>query len=194
MGRADPRRAYTLLEVLVGVALAGLLVSLLVAALIFSLRVTAVGTNRSNLQASAALAVRRIERELQQTSPSEITLESGGGGGTVGLALLPVLDVGSTRELQWSTERVLFYWDRGQGTLLRKCIPLDGPRRLPAGELQAAFAAPGRVQLLTPNVADFQVSGTDVITLRLRVQRKAVSGNVAESFELKRDVALRNRF
>ncbi|MEW6279816.1 MAG: prepilin-type N-terminal cleavage/methylation domain-containing protein [Candidatus Eremiobacterota bacterium] len=205
MSRAE-RRGLSLPEMLVVLALVGLLGLMIAGVLVFTLRATARGRTQSHMQLQANAAVRRIEADLQRSQAAGISLLV---GPPTALAILPILDITDTGSLQWAQEATVYCHQPQQRTLVARRWPpgppgpsLTGyaPAKLPTSLLLDLCLQPnGTDRLLAQDVADFQVThpGTGgslgmPLTLKLKMERQAVSGQGLERYELQRDVLLRN--
>ena len=127
-------KGHTLLEIMIVIAILGILLTVLLNIFIPGVRIFKMGKDRAEVQADAMIALRRIKMELSCTSIKSVTINSDSlynvSGDPFAISFLsPYKDVGTTKVIAldpatstlpiWQ-KYVIYYFDTGSGLLKRK--------------------------------------------------------------------------
>ncbi|MGE0492092.1 MAG: hypothetical protein AB7S38_22955 [Vulcanimicrobiota bacterium] len=168
------RRAFTLAEIVIAATLALLVLGLAAGYLMPALRASTRSATRVELDQRAVIALSRLVREAESTSPAGLSLRS---TDPVCVAVNPLEEVRPNGDLIWSESYVIFYFDRARGQLLRRQWPPGDPAPTPAqtrrskpkkltpDELADIVSRPAPVSVLARDVTSFSIlqSGDDLL-------------------------------
>lgn len=198
---------FSLLELLVAVALMGMLGTLFVWFLVPSMRISGQQSARAELQQQAVLAVNRVAAVLQTTAAAGVSRRA---SEPVTVAAVPLVNVDSQGRQQWATNMTLFYWDKPGERLCEKvweqgwsppALTFDPgrPATATAGQLLAIIdSANGGPRSLARGVKTFSVTGaagdatlTMPLNVTLELQRTTSQRQAAESYVASRVFTVR---
>lgn len=176
------RRGLTLPEVLVAMALFGMVSTAIALLLNAALSYTRRAETRAELQRAALFALNGVAREIAESSSDSLRVGSGGGE-PVGLVF------GSPRgaddQVEYQNNRLLWkswiavYWDQPQGLLMRSRRLLDtpspfkpdpSPQGLDVGTALMAGMPPANQRVLTRRVSDLVIEAGREVKLTLQVE------------------------
>jgi len=204
---SNGRAGLSLVELLVTVALMGMLGTLFVWFLVPSMRISGQQSARAELQQQAVLAVNRIAAVLQTTASAGISRRA---SEPVTVAAVPLLNVDNQGRQQWATNMTLFYWDKPGERLFEKVweqgwappdLTFDPGRPVTAtpGQLLAIIdSANGGARSLARGVSRFAVTGaagdatlTMPLNVTLELQRTTSQRREVESYTASRVFTVR---
>lgn len=211
MSRIEPR-GFTLLELLIGLALFGLLSLMFIWFLVPTMRMTSLGSTRVDIQQMAVLASNRIAADLMGTSPSGVSLHSRAQADPtlepVVVAMVPLRDLDENGHRVWKGQVVSYFWDRSSSKLLLRHfppgppaalsidpLPLDRPSQFPAADLLALANTAGPTITVASKVVSFDVNritGGRAFAIDIAIEQGVSGKNQAERFDYKKVVSLRN--
>lgn len=158
----------TLVEILVGLMVSAILLTVLVQLFLVSTRTGAEELARSSGETSALLALRAVGRDLQTTTPAGISLITSGDR----LVVHPVDTVLANRQVTYRNRLLLWAFEPEEGELRRLTYdtfftPFDlRPHRLTETEVQELSVDPGAAtSLVTKNVSAFSVHNPPGVTV-----------------------------
>lgn len=211
-------RGFSLVEILVSVALLSLVTGLFVAFLFPTMKHSAQGTARADLQQMAVMALDRIQRDLLESGTRGISTipraEAEPRNDPVVVAAIPIQDVGADAQPLWAQRVVVYWWDEEARRLSRRewppepptelSVTLDPsrPRTLPYADLRAlALQRNGKEASVANDVVDFDVTDADPgpgvaspVVVRMTVERGVNQQEEPESVTMERSVTLRNTY
>ncbi len=204
------RRAYSLLEVILSLALITLVMGLTLAFLFPALRASVRGTLRVEMQQQAVTALNRLCSDVRRTSVAGLSLRS--GPPPIAVAACPVsgpdLRSGQPGPMQpdgtvvWSDFFVIYYLDESSRKLMRREWPpgppaptveettIIKPRRLSPARLAQILSQPAANEMvLATDVASFEIEpgpgGSDSevaqpVRFRLVLERRGNTGHLSQ--------------
>jgi prepilin-type N-terminal cleavage/methylation domain-containing protein len=201
------RRGLTLIELLVTIALAGLVLTLFVWFLVTTSQLTEQGTARVELQQSAILSALKMERDLRRSAKEAITLFPSPpvSSDPRVVAMVPIADIDSSGQKIWEQEVIAYHWTSSSKELHRRewppkvspgafstdPLPTNSPTRLDDGDMQALATEQG--QRLAYGVEDFVAKWVgDAVSIRVVVERDVSGKQAPLRFEFEKVVALRH--
>lgn len=204
------RLAFTLLEILVAMALLVTVIALTVQLLVPGLRISARSHARSELQQVGTLILGRLNDDLLSANQAGISWIGSRSGSPAVLALQPT-DLPTVQGMPaYQLRLVAYLWDPSARELRRRVYdPVPGslvtlsaraPSRLGAARLLALPGTPGAFEerLLSRDVTGFTLASNvalpnfgNPLQVTLGLERKAASGAV-ERFAQTRRISLRN--
>lgn len=187
------RRGFTLIELVVASALAALVLGLGAAFLVPALRASSRSAARVELEQRAVLALSRLVKDIEHTSPAGMSLRS---NDPVCVAVNPLEEVRPNGDLIWSESYVIYYHDSAQGLFIRRLWPPGNPtptsaqtkrarpKKLTPMELADIVSNPPvDYTVLARDVTDFQIlqAGDDFLVkqpvrFELTLERKVAGG------------------
>lgn len=201
------RRGLSLLELLVAVALMGMLGTLFVWFLVPSMRISGQQSARAELQQQAVLAVNRVASVLQTTAAAGISRRA---SEPVAVAAVPLVNVDNQGRQQWATNLTVVYWDKPGERLYEKVweqgwsppsLSFDPsrPATATAGQLLAIIDSPnGGARSLATGVGLFSVTGaagdatlTMPLNVTLELRRQTSQRQEPETYAASRLVTVR---
>ncbi len=155
-------RGLSLAEVLVGLFLAGLLLTLLLQLLVTSFKVGTEEMGRSAAEAGLTVTYKKLSADLLSSTPAGLTLSTGGDR----LLIHPLLTVTNRRQMVYEDRLLYWSFDSAAQELLRSeylSAPVGAfdtqPLRLTQAEIGALPLTGGtRVTYRLANVSAFKVS------------------------------------
>lgn len=184
------RRAFTLVEVMLGSTLGLMLLGIFVMILIPLVRYGSWTSGRATLVQAAVLLGDRLGSDLQRATLSGVTIDSGA------IAIHPIAGATDSGTAVWDSELVLYDWDQTRGDLLRcPWSPTDpnvsvGPMRVTAADIRSAMSANQPHRLVQGIVKDFSVTGTAPLIIKVTMETP-VPGRTPIQFQYQREVMLR---
>lgn len=156
------QKGFTLLELLVGIFLSGIMLTILVQLFAVSFRIGREELARSSTEASLVVTLKRLEGDLLGSSPSGLTLDPGG----IRLVVHPILTVSNRRQVVYEDRLLYWSYDTSSEELVRTEMlsPPTGAFDTQALRLApvdlAALPLSGTSRLLNklPKVTEFTVS------------------------------------
>lgn len=211
-------RGFSLVEILVSIALLSLVTGLFVAFLFPSMKHSAQGTARADLQQMAVMALDRIQKDLLESGTRGISTiprkDADPRNDPVVVAAIPISDVGADSQPVWAERVVVYYWDDEAQRLFRRewppgppeelttALETARPRALPYGDMRAlALQRNGKETSVANDVVDFDVSDADPgpgvtspLVLTITVERGVTQQEKPETVTMERTVTLRNTY
>ena len=154
---ASSKRGLTLIELLVAMAVFGVLASLAVSTVIGWLRMSAAEQLNSEYRRRASNARVQLQRALLSTRVTGLSLLE--SPDLVAVAVMPIQGLTSDGNLVWEQHLDVFYWDRAAQKLFRKTwsdasLSADRPTSLPPEALRQVVQASGQTEVLADHVAE----------------------------------------
>lgn len=198
---ANSRRAFTMVELIVGFTLTALLFALMYQFLIPALKISTRTTERAQTQQQAVIALKNLAREVETTSMLGITPAPDGRL----VAIHPVAQVTQNSERVYADHLVVYRFVEESNQVHRALWrgsddpSISAPRKLSVEELEgleAGFVDEGRVLIRGVELFEFTHSGTGELLhqpfkVRLKMQKRP--GDGAREFELVQAISLRNQ-
>jgi prepilin-type N-terminal cleavage/methylation domain-containing protein len=206
---------FTLPELLIVLSLTLLLLGLICAFLVPTMRAAILGSTRAEMQQEALRAMNRITQDLLLSAACGVSLSVPGGlpgNGPARLGIARIENVDHTGRQIWEQSLIAYSWQGPGNPLVRKVwnpslppslsvIFSPGyPCRLGDSELASIAAEPKlQEQILARDVSEFLITSTGTgssvsspVDISITITRKAATGRKnPEVFELKRSITLR---
>ncbi len=205
------RNGFTLLEVIVAAVLLLLMLTLGLQLLVPSLRLSARGQARADLEQRGVLALARLTDDLLTTTQAAVSWADSQAGSPAVLALQPMDNPTSNGRQAYQDTLLTYTWTPTTRELRRQVwnpvpaslaitLSRQGPLQLNRGKLMQLPTTTGALddRLISRDVKQITLASPihapnfgNPLTLTLELERKAVSGP-PETFQLSRTVSLRN--
>jgi len=213
--RHRPMSGFTIIEILVAAFLLTLLLSLIFAFLLPTMKAAALGSARAEIQQEALRALDSMGFDLMSSASSGISLcqpATEPEKGPLYIGILRVVNVDPQGNNIWEQALVVYYWKGAGSPLVRKVwspasppslaivISPDRPVRVGETDLSKIALDPGLSgQVLARDVSELLVTNSGMgasvsspIELGITIARKAATGRSgSERFHLTRSVCLR---
>lgn len=199
-------RAWTLVEMLVGLAVFALLTTVLAMFLLAVSRGSARSSVRSTLQSQALVVLSHLASDLERATPQTLWIVEATPGAPAAAGMILMKDMSPMGSVEWEEELVVYGWFP-EGRLVRRTWPppppdLDltlspsaPPSPTPEDLLSVVRENGGPTRLLARDLDSFSLSKTgdgSLVVCELGFRRKAVSGDRVEEYSLRRTFQLRN--
>lgn len=207
-------RAITLLELLVGMGLSALILTIGVNLIWQAMRTSARGATSGELYQSGLTCISWLMEDLQSTSSAGLgILNSNDSTTPTVLSVHPLIDVSDQLVRFYDDHLIVYAWTPAIGALTRSQWPPEPPAlertfdpaealRPTPEQLLSLATARGEQRKLAGEVTDFRIENPAGVTLpnigqplllRLSLARKAAAGYKPETFQYNRTVVLRNQ-
>lgn len=197
-------RGLSLVEVLIGLALVGVVLFLVARLLGVALSTSARESALIEMEQTALVALQRIEKDLQKTSAGGVSYLPKQPNQVSGVAINPIDDVSADGNLAWLDRVAIFHWDPNDQVLSRtsvlglSAISLSVPVSLTEPQIRSLLARPDRASGVIGNgVSDFEarpgvvLGSSPVVHLEVVLQRTLPRQGL-RNFRMSRQVTLRN--
>lgn len=197
-------RGLSLAEVLIGLALVGVVLFLVARLLSVALETSARESALIEMEQTALVALQRIEKELQKTTAGGVSYLSKQANQDSGVAVNPIDDVSADGNLAWVDRVVIFHWSPGEKLLRRTSVlglsatSLSLPVHLTEVQIRSLLGRPDRATGIIGNgVSDFDVQpgvavgSSPVVLVSVELERRFPRQGLRH-FAMTRQVTLRN--
>lgn len=202
------RAGMTLVELLVTAAVSLLLLGMLAQFLAPTMRATARGNAQGQLHQTGAVAMSLLTDDLQKAPAAGIGYRNSVDmvDDPAVVAIQPLLDVDPDGRPVYATSFTVYFWRPSEHRLYRKQGETAGltlssaePTRLDDVQLLALADSGAGARVVATEVSEFALTSPvsapnigEPLTLILRLSRDVVAGQPPETFQLVRQVYLRN--
>jgi hypothetical protein len=203
---------FTLVEVMVFSVVSLMFIGLLAQVFIMATRRTEDSRLRVDIQQSAVLILKSLERDIAKTSTRAMAASD---SGTYAFAITPIVGWSGAPVVAWAEQQVIYCHDPTKKTLHREVYPPKSPSwaedltsarpYIPtSAELQAVSTTPsGQERILSPYVEEFKLTDrsgritgfqSNPLILRMKLQRPLSTSGRHTEFTVERRYTLRNAF